>query len=1095
MKAFFSRLHLGSSNSGNNNPKDIKEKEFRQLPPLRSWPPEPQPPQRSNSQQSNTSQSKRSEEEKDQEERESRELTPTPSRSSSTPTPTQTPDVSPNLNQNQKKVAFLSPPQTPTPAALELTPTMTSDTTPTNTAPPLKTTVSRFQATHAGTGGRASTSSSNKSQPDLRTTAASPFAASAQSLRSGAGTPYSQMSGMSSMSNSGSRILAATSWSEVTEEDLVSNLGSRERTRQEVLFEIISSEERYVQELAKMKETFIEPLLHPYSVANNNNRVGSPTLDYNSYEYDYQSAMTQSADHLPPIAARFMSPTPSLPKAKDSTPNIDGESMDTDEDDKTKSRRNHPRSPYGTYAKKSVPFPSGARSHHSLPPPPRGNASASTHSLGRQSITEQHERERAHSQSNNNGTAARGMLRKFRKDSTKEDDGVINAVLGDGISVPLLPSHFIPPDLRICLEVIDTVISDGHKRLSEALKKRYDDQFPLVRSLADVFVANSDVFQGYATFVLHLERALEQVDRALSEGSSSKSKTSKTSKPTPSKTSTSTPSSSTPTTPPWPLLHSLFTSLDTLASSRGETSLSISLSKPFQRLLKYPLLFQNLLYHTDASTSEYEATLQLVAEIEWIVRSIEDEKVEMEERDRVRDVLGRIEGLEKAWKGGRGVGMPKKGRLLVDERRYVPMGTTLNNNNNTPPSTSNGSASPPPVRGKSSFKRLSDALSPSKNKDANNVSIGGKKDIWLVEFNDVILLCQRTGTTTVPIASAASAPNPTAPNGASKRANSLPAADGKGTATTTRRGHHTKPRNLYKFVKIQTWEMGSMASIAEGGRSKSVVDMEDISRARQDSQQSSTFSNQPRIIPMPDDDSSPRRTMMDDDSEDDDSDDSDRKSKMSFSYWGADKVTVQKPTAIRGGGPGRGKTVIRGAAGGRGKPAARVLSGGVGGTPRASMSPSGRVVVVPSRRGGGGGPSGLVPSAYARESSANAKFGTRLVSSHAESPSSSSNANGHARPGSRRTGATSMTPTTSASGARSRAGDDKDKDSHKATVTKMTTRSRNTSQTGSMATRTPAAVPIAKSLSSALSSPAPSEDSGVGLYRQIIAKEGLGKGS
>jgi hypothetical protein len=35
--------------------------------------------------------------------------------------------------------------------------------------------------------------------------------------------------------------LAAQSWSEVTEEDLVSNLGSRERTRQEVLFEIISS--------------------------------------------------------------------------------------------------------------------------------------------------------------------------------------------------------------------------------------------------------------------------------------------------------------------------------------------------------------------------------------------------------------------------------------------------------------------------------------------------------------------------------------------------------------------------------------------------------------------------------------------------------------------------------------------------------------------------------------------------------------------------------------------------------------------------------------------------------------------------------------
>ena len=48
------------------------------------------------------------------------------------------------------------------------------------------------------------------------------------------------------MSNNSSRILAAASWSEGAEEDLVSNLGPRERTRQEVLWEIVASEERYV---------------------------------------------------------------------------------------------------------------------------------------------------------------------------------------------------------------------------------------------------------------------------------------------------------------------------------------------------------------------------------------------------------------------------------------------------------------------------------------------------------------------------------------------------------------------------------------------------------------------------------------------------------------------------------------------------------------------------------------------------------------------------------------------------------------------------------------------------------------------------------
>jgi len=50
------------------------------------------------------------------------------------------------------------------------------------------------------------------------------------------GTTYSQ-------SNS-SPIWGAASWRENVEVDLVANLGSRERTRQELLFEIVSSEER-----------------------------------------------------------------------------------------------------------------------------------------------------------------------------------------------------------------------------------------------------------------------------------------------------------------------------------------------------------------------------------------------------------------------------------------------------------------------------------------------------------------------------------------------------------------------------------------------------------------------------------------------------------------------------------------------------------------------------------------------------------------------------------------------------------------------------------------------------------------------------------
>ena len=151
----------------------------------------------------------------------------------------------------QKKVAFLSPPPTPGPLQDRALP---DADTPTPTTAAAKSTVSRFHAAH-GKETRGSTSTAASSRTDVASTLKSNKAASTrtatspypvknyeaslhQSLRSG--TPYSQMS------NASSRILAAQSWSEVAEEDLVSNLGQRERTRQEVLWEIVASEERCV---------------------------------------------------------------------------------------------------------------------------------------------------------------------------------------------------------------------------------------------------------------------------------------------------------------------------------------------------------------------------------------------------------------------------------------------------------------------------------------------------------------------------------------------------------------------------------------------------------------------------------------------------------------------------------------------------------------------------------------------------------------------------------------------------------------------------------------------------------------------------------
>lgn len=193
---------------------------------------------------------------------------------------------------------------------------------------------------------------------------------------------------------------------------------------------------------------------------------------------------------------------------------------------------------------------------------------------------------------------------------------------------------------------------------------------------------------------------------------------------------------------------------------------------------------------------------------------------------------------------------------------------------------------------------------------------------------------------------------------------------------------------------------------------------------------------QPRIVPLPDDDE-----------DDNDSDDSDKKSKMSFSYWGADKITVQKP----------------------------IVKGRPGVTPRR----------------------GTPLASYGRESSANAKFGTRLVSSDHHPPSG--------RPASRRT--MNATPVGRRPGIPT--SPEETPNYAKATITRSAwdsstktglpssaaagngaARKRNTSQASAAtkATVTPATlVPPPQKIAS----PVPSEDSGVGLglYQKVLAND------
>lgn len=148
------------------------------------------------------------------------------------------------------------------------------------------------------------------------------------------------------------------------------------------------------------------------------------------------------------------------------------------------------------------------------------------------------------------------------------------------------------------------------------------------------------MLREYSTYVLHLEKALQQVTQALSPSHLpppiSFPKPKRASFPSAHFSSARQPNA----------LTAYLTHLESLALASGSPGLLISLSKPFQRLIKYPLMFQNLLYHTDPSLKEYEKTVEMVEEIEGVVRALEDEKIGEEEREETRDIWGRIAGLD-----------------------------------------------------------------------------------------------------------------------------------------------------------------------------------------------------------------------------------------------------------------------------------------------------------------------------------------------------------------------------------------------------------------------------------------------------------------
>ena len=157
-----------------------------------------------------------------------------------------------NGNDVPKKVAFISPAPTPTPSSLGIDHLSADDASATS-----KSTVVRSPPMHAREPRGSTSTAASASRTDVGSSKNGITTAKATTTRSGpspyptktgygdgasihqsfrSGTPFSQKS-------TGS-VIPPASWSEGAEEDLVTHLGPRERTRQEVLWEIVASEER-----------------------------------------------------------------------------------------------------------------------------------------------------------------------------------------------------------------------------------------------------------------------------------------------------------------------------------------------------------------------------------------------------------------------------------------------------------------------------------------------------------------------------------------------------------------------------------------------------------------------------------------------------------------------------------------------------------------------------------------------------------------------------------------------------------------------------------------------------------------------------------
>jgi hypothetical protein len=221
-----------------------------------------------------------------------------------------------------------------------------------------------------------------------------------------------------------------------------------------------------------------------------------------------------------------------------------------------------------------------------------------------------------------------------------------------------------------------------HEVISNCLTERQENQFPLVRSISDILLSYVWVFRAYAPYLIHYEDALRELDDCIRK----KDK-----------------------------LGRLVRKQQKSPSCRN-MPLTTYLLKPFQRLLKYPLLITNLLKGTDKEGFDYENTVSLKTKLDDVLSDVEEQKRSHDNMERLRELETRIHGLGP-------FRLAINNRQLLKESPACQKSITLKKQ--------------PSLR-----KSLTVMSSPTSNPKRHSV-----RNLYTLECNDIVLLAERTGVT------------------------------------------------------------------------------------------------------------------------------------------------------------------------------------------------------------------------------------------------------------------------------------------------------------------------------------------------------------